>query len=411
MNASLSESSAARAGQRKRLLSVVIGGLLVVGVAYAGWHLLFAGHKEKTDNAYVAGNLVQITPQTGGTVIAIKADDTDFVQAGQPLVLLDPADSRVALEQAEADLAQKVREARNLYAGRAATAAQVQLREAELSRAGDDLKRRQSVAASGAVGQEDLAHAQSAVQAGEAALTAAREQLAAANALTDGVDADHHPSVERAAARVREAYLAFRRAMLPAPVSGYVAKRTVQVGQRLAPGAPLMAIVPLDALWVDANFKESQLAAMRIGQPVKIVADVYGSDVVYHGQVAGLSAGTGGVFSLLPAQNATGNWIKVVQRVPVRVTLDAKELQAHPLRVGLSLVAEVDVSDQSGAQLAAAPRQTPAYEAAALTAEGERITADAEQRIARIIIANGGKPTLSKTASKAANKHQSKSAS
>ncbi len=405
MNASLPESTNARNGQRKRLLSVVIGGLLVAGVGYAAWHVLFAGHQEKTDNAYVAGNLVQITPQTGGTVIAIKADDTDFVQAGQPLVLLDPADSRVALEQAEADLAQKVREARNLYAGRAATAAQVQVREAELSRAGDDLKRRQSVAASGAVGQEDLAHAQSAVQAGEAALTAAREQLAAANALTDGVDADHHPSVERAAARVREAYLAFRRAMLPAPVSGYVAKRTVQVGQRLAPGAPLMAIVPLDALWVDANFKESQLAGMRIGQPVKIVADVYGSDVVYHGKVAGLSAGTGGVFSLLPAQNATGNWIKVVQRVPVRVTLDAKELQAHPLRVGLSLVAEVDVSDTSGAQLAAAPRQTPAYEAAALTAEGERIAADAEQRIARIVIANGGKPIPAPHLAKKAAEH------
>ena len=199
-------------------------------------------------------------------------------------------------------------------------------------------------------------------------------------------------------ARVREAYLAFRRAMLLVPVSGYVAKRSVQLGQRIVPGAPLMAIVPLDALWVDANFKESQLERMRIGQPVKVTADVYGSEVVFHGKVAGLSAGTGGVFSLLPAQNVTGNWIKVVQRVPVRVALDAKELQAHPLRLGLSLLAEVDVADVSGQQLATVPRSTPAYEAATLSAAGERTTADANVRIARIIAANlhpkTGKSTL-----------------
>jgi membrane fusion protein (multidrug efflux system) len=381
-------SSSTSNGQRKRLLTLVIGGFVLAGLAYEGWSLLFAGKRVQTDNAYVAGNLVQITPQTGGTVLAIKADDTDFVQAGQPLVLLDPADSKVALEQAEADLAQKVREARNLYAGRAASAAAVQAREAELARAAADLKRRQAVGDSGAVAPEEVDHARSALQGAEAGLTAAREQLAAATALTEGVAVDRHPSVERAAARVREAFLAFRRAMLPAPVSGYVAKRSVQLGQRIAPGAPLMAIVPLDALWVDANFKESQLARMRIGQPVRITADVYGRDVVFHGKVAGLSAGTGGVFSLLPAQNATGNWIKVVQRVPVRVTLDPKELQVHPLRVGLSLVAEVDVDDDSGLQLAAAPRTTPAYEAPALAAEGDKTLAEANQRVARIIAAN-----------------------
>lgn len=374
-------------GRRKQLLTRLAAAFAVAGLAYGAWWALVARHHEHTDNAYVGGNLVQVTPQTTGTVLAIQADDTDFVQAGQPLVSLDPADARVALEQAEADLAQQVRQVRNLFAGRGAAAAQVALREAELRRAEDDLKRRQSVADSGAVAREEVEHAVESAKAAAAALASAREQLVASDALTEGTTPEHHPNVERAAAKLREAHLAMTRAMLPAPVSGYVAKRSVQVGQRIQPGAPLMAIVPLDGLWVEANFKESQLAHMRIGQPVKLHADVYGSGVEYHGKVVGLGAGTGGVFSLLPAQNATGNWIKVVQRVPVRVSLDPKELAEHPLRLGLSMLAEVDLSDESGPVLGTAPRSEPAYQTQAFGVEDKA----AEQRIARIIAANLGK--------------------
>ncbi len=360
--------------------------LLLASLAYTAWWALLARYHEHTDNAYVSGNLVQITPQTSGTVLSILADDTDYVTAGQPLVLLDPADARVALEQAEADLAQQVRQARNLFASRAAAAAQLAVRQAELTRAEADLARRQQ-AAGGAVAQEELAHAESAVLTARAAQASAKEQLSASEAQTEGTTPAEHPAVQRAAAKVREAHLAMTRAMLPAPVSGYVAKRSVQVGQRIQPGAPLMAIVPLTGLWVEANFKESQLARMRIGQPVTLRADVYGSQVEYHGKVLGLGAGTGGVFSLLPAQNATGNWIKVVQRVPVRVSLDAAELAAHPLRVGLSMLAEVDLHDQSGPVLGTTPRQAPALQTTVFGAKDQQ----AEQRIARSIAANLGK--------------------
>lgn len=373
-------------GRRTQLLIRLAALLLLASLAYTAWWALLARYHEHTDNAYVSGNLVQITPQTSGTVLAIQADDTDYVTAGQPLVLLDPADARVALEQAEADLAQQVRLARNLFASRAAAAAQLAVRQAELTRAEADLARRQQ-AAGGAVAQEELAHAQSAVLTARAAQASAKEQLSASEAQTEGTTPAEHPAVQRAAAKVREAHLAMTRAMLPAPVSGYVAKRSVQVGQRIQPGAPLMAIVPLTGLWVEANFKESQLARMRIGQPVTLRADVYGSQVEYHGKVLGLGAGTGGVFSLLPAQNATGNWIKVVQRVPVRVSLDAAELAAHPLRVGLSMLAEVDLHDQSGPVLGTTPRQAPALQTTVFGAKDQQ----AEQRIARIIAANLGK--------------------
>ena len=373
-------------GRRTQLLIRLAALLLLASLAYTAWWALVARYHEHTDNAYVSGNLVQITPQTSGTVLAIQADDTDYVTAGQPLVLLDPADARVALEQAEADLAQQVRQARNLFASRAAAAAQLAVRQAELTRAEADLARRQQ-AAGGAVAQEELAHAESAVLTARAAQASAKEQLSASEAQTEGTTPAEHPAVQRAAAKVREAHLAMTRAMLPAPVSGYVAKRSVQVGQRIQPGAPLMAIVPLTGLWVEANFKESQLARMRIGQPVTLRADVYGSQVEYHGKVLGLGAGTGGVFSLLPAQNATGNWIKVVQRVPVRVSLDAAELAAHPLRVGLSMLAEVDLHDQSGPVLGTTPRQAPALQTTVFGATDPQ----AEQRIARIIAANLGK--------------------
>ncbi|AKJ30004.1 HlyD family efflux transporter periplasmic adaptor subunit [Caldimonas brevitalea] len=391
-----------RRAQRKKALLAVTLGVLLVGAAYGAYGLLFGGQYETTDNAYVQGNVVQITPQVSGTVLSIAADDTDYVRAGQTLVTLDASDARVALEQAEAQLAQTVREVRVLFANNGALQSQVSLREAdlararsELARAQDDVTRRTPLVATGAVGKEEFNHAnaqlnaaRSAVAAAESAVAAARQQLTSNQSLTDGTSVDAHPNVQRAAARVREAYLALRRTELAAPVEGHVARRSVQIGQRVQAGAPLMSVVPLKQVWVDANFKESQLQRLRIGQPVTLIADVYGSKVEYHGKVEGLGAGTGAAFSLLPAQNATGNWIKVVQRVPVRVALDARELEAHPLRVGLSMEARVDVADQGGKTLADAPRRQPTAQASG----GDGLDRGAEAAVRKIIAANLGTP-------------------
>ncbi|HUR88975.1 MAG TPA: efflux RND transporter periplasmic adaptor subunit [Ramlibacter sp.] len=387
--------------RRKKALLTIAAVVVVAGIAWSAYDWLVASHYESTDNAYVQGNVVQITPQIGGTVQAIFADDTDFVKSGQPLVQLDPADVRVALDQAESNLAQTVRQVRTLYANNGSLSAQVDLRQAdiakaqsEVQRANDDLNRRQSLAGNGAVSKEELNHAQAALAnaksqlaAAQAGVVAAREQLASNQAQTEGTSVDQHPSVQAAASKVREAWLAAQRAALPAPVDGYVAKRTVQVGQRVAPGAPLMSIIPLQQVWVDANFKESQLRKIRIGQPVKLVADVYGKKVEYHGTVEGLGAGTGSAFALLPAQNATGNWIKVVQRVPVRVALDKKEIAEHPLRVGLSMDAEVDVSKQDGKSLADAPRTAAVTKTDVFSSYDKG--ADAE--VQRVIAANLGR--------------------
>ncbi|MEA3120210.1 MAG: rane fusion protein multidrug efflux system [Paraburkholderia sp.] len=371
-------------GKRKRLMALLVGVILVAAVAYGLYYFLVARFHETTDDAYVNGNVVQITPQVTGTVIAVNADDTQTVHAGDPLVVLDGADARVTLEQTEANLAQSVRQVRGLLSNNDQYQAQVAERQSDLSRTQDDLRRRLAVAQTGAVSQEEISHARDAVKAAQAALNAAQQQLASNRALTANTTIATHPNVLASAARVRDAYLNNARNMLPAPVTGYVAKRAVQVGQRVSPGTPLMAIVPLEAVWVDANFKEVQLKHMRIGQPVRLTADVYGSSVVYHGQVVGFAAGTGSAFSLLPAQNATGNWIKVVQRLPVRIALDPNELHAHPLRIGLSMQADVDIKDDSGSQLGNA--QNTVYQ----TNVFDKYGADADAEIARIIAANAG---------------------
>jgi membrane fusion protein (multidrug efflux system) len=387
--------------RRKKALLSIAAVVVIAGLGWGAYEWLVASNYESTDNAYVQGNVVQITPQIGGTVVSVYADDTDYVKAGQPLVQLDPADARVALDQAEANLAQTVRQVRTLYANNGSLAAQVNLRSAdaakarsEVERANDDLNRRQALVGNGAVSKEELNHAQTALQnaksalaAAEAGVVAAREQLASNQAQTEGTTVEQHPSVLAAAGKVREAWLASQRAGLPAPVEGYVAKRTVQVGQRVAPGAPLMSIIPLRQVWVDANFKEGQLRKIRIGQPVTLTADIYGKKVEYHGTVEGLGAGTGSAFALLPAQNATGNWIKVVQRVPVRVALDPKEIQQNPLRVGLSMDAEVDVSKQEGKALADAPRVAPV----AQTTVFNVLDKGADAEVHRIIAANTGR--------------------
>ena len=387
--------------QRKRGLLIAAVAVVIAGLVWGGYEWLVLSRYESTDNAYVQGNIVQITPQVSGTVTALYADETDRVQAGQTLIAFDPADTHVAQAQAEAALGQTVRQVRTLYADNAALAAQVRLREADvdkaqtqLATAEQDLARRQKLADSGGVSGEELAHARdqltaarSSLVAAQAAVSAAREQLASNQALTDGTSVEDHPNVKAAAAKLKQAWLDAHRTTLPAPVSGYVSKRTVQLGQRVAPGAPLMSVVPLDQVWVDANFKENQLRNIRIGQSVKLTADVYGSKVVYDGKVIGLGIATGAASALLPAQNATGNWIKVVQRVPVRIRLNPEQLKAHPLRVGLSMEAEVEVRDRSGPELVGAPPVEP-IAATEVYAEADR---GADALVRKIIDQNLGR--------------------
>ncbi|MCB6542215.1 multidrug efflux system [uncultured Desulfovibrio sp.] len=347
----VSPQSLIPSSRRKFLLSAAAASFVVLAFVYGAYWFVSARYDVSTDDAYVSGNVIQVTPQITGTVVAVRADDTDYVQAGQPLVSIDDVDTRLALDQAKATFSQTLREVRALYSNEGALVASVSLQETNLARLQEDLARRQKLAGTGAVSAEELKHARDAVQTANDQLNNVRKQLEGNRVLVDNTTLADHPRVKMAAARLREAYLAWRRTQVPAPVSGQVARRSVQVGQRTAPGTPLMAVVPLEQLWVDANFKEGQLSAMRIGQPATLTADLYGSSVTYHGKVVGLSAGTGSAFSLLPAQNATGNWIKVVQRLPVRIALDPAELKAHPLRIGLSMVVEVTVKDESGPQL------------------------------------------------------------
>jgi membrane fusion protein (multidrug efflux system) len=347
--------------QRKRWLGIVVGAFAVIGIAYGAYWAIALRYVQTTDDAYVNGNVVQITPQISGTVVAIGADDTQFVKAGRILVQLDQADAKVALDQADAQLAKTVREVRSLFATSAQLQAAVAMRQSDVAKANEDLTRRERLASSGAVSGEELQHARDASNSARAALVAAQQELEANRARVDRTTVQNHPDVLNAAARVRDAYLTYSRTALPAPVSGFVAKRAVQLGQRVGPGAPLMAIVPLDQVWVDANFKEPQLAGMRGGQPVRLTADLYGGKVVYHGKVAGFGAGTGSAFALLPAQNATGNWIKIVQRVPVRIALDAQELAAHPLQIGLSMQVEIDTHERNGDRLPQLAQSTPPY--------------------------------------------------
>ena len=399
--ASAAPEAPAGNGKRRRALTALAAVVIVAGGGWGVYEWLVASHYEDTDNAYVQGNVIQITPQIGGTVMAINADDTDFVKAGQPLVQLDPADAKVSLEQAEAALAQAVRQVRTLYANNGSLAAQVTLRQADIvkaqsdiAKAQDDLQRRRALSGNGAVSKEELNHAEtqldtakSQLAAAQAGVVAAKEALVSNQSLTEGTSVAQHPSVLAAAAKVREAYLATQRVAMPAPVDGYVAKRTVQLGQRVAAGTPMMSIVPLNQLWVDANFKEVQLRNIRIDQPVKLTADVYGKKIEYSGKVAGLGVGTGSAFALLPAQNATGNWIKVVQRVPVRIALDPEQLKSNPLRIGLSMDAEIDISSKSGKMLADAPR------AAALTQTQvySQLDRGADAEVERIVAANLGR--------------------
>ncbi len=348
-------------GKRRRALLILATVAIVAGIGWAAWYLLVARWHQDTDDAYVQGNVVSIVPQTMGTVVSIDADEGMRVEAGQALVHLDPNDAQVAYDQSVANLAGTVRQVRGLYSSVESGQADLAARQVAVRQAREDVKRREGLVASGAVSREELAHARDILAGAEAALSGSQGQLSRSRALVDATEIASQPQVQAAAGQLRQAWLNLQRMAIVAPVSGHVAKREVQLGQRVAPGNTLMTIVPLEQVWIEANFKETQLTRMRIGQPVEVHADLYGSDVRYDGRVASLGMGTGSAFSLLPAQNASGNWIKIVQRVPVRIELDPKQVVEHPLRLGLSMHVDVAIRDQDGAVLASvdAPRNTP----------------------------------------------------
>jgi membrane fusion protein (multidrug efflux system) len=370
-----------KSGKRKVLLIGLALLVIVCGLAVWAWHELYGRWSESTDDAYVNGNVVEITPLTTGTVISIAADDGDLVREGQELLKFDPSDAEVGLQSAEANLGKVVRQVRGLYSNVDGIKAQLAAQRAEVQKAQDNYNRRRNLAASGAISQEELSHAKDDLTSAQSALTHIQQQLASNVALVDDTEVSSHPDVKAAAAQLRQAYLANARTTLLAPVTGYVAKRTVQLGQRVQPGTATMAVIPLDQLWIDANFKETQLGKMRIGQPVEISSDLYGSDVKYSGTIDSLGAGTGSAFALLPAQNATGNWIKIVQRVPVRVHINADELAKHPLRVGLSTTVDVDLHDQSGPVLAQQPPRQATFSTDIYAGQ----LAEADALIARLI--------------------------
>lgn len=356
------QQDAPQSNGRRKLFLIGLLLLVILGAAgYAAYYFLHARWYESTDDAYVDGNVVQITPMVTGTVISIGADDGNRVEAGQELVRFDPSDAEVRQQNAEAALAKTVRQVRGLFSNVDAYKADVVARRVALDKARSDFNRRQKLAQSGAISQEELAHARDALASAQSALSSADQQLNTSRALVDQTDIADHPDVRSASASLRQAYLDSARSRVLAPVSGYVAKRTVQLGNRVQPGTALMAIIPLEQVWVDANFKETQLRNMRIGQPVEVRADLYGDDIIYHGHVESLGVGTGSAFSLLPAQNASGNWIKIVQRIPVRIRLDEEEVRQHPLRIGLSMDVTVDLHDTDGPALAEQPPQQPAF--------------------------------------------------
>ncbi|MFP1920374.1 multidrug efflux MFS transporter periplasmic adaptor subunit EmrA [Lonsdalea quercina] len=372
--------------RRKRILTLLTILFLFLGCLWLAYWFLVLRHHQETDDAYVAGNQIQIMSQVAGSVTSVNVDSTDFVRKGDVLVELDPTDAQQAYERAQTALANSVRQVHQLIINSRQYQANIALQQTALNQAVSDLNRREALGKVNAIGREDVQHARDAVASAQASLDVAKQQFAANQALILNTPLEKQPAIQQSAADLRDAWLALQRTHIVSPVDGYVSRRSVQVGARIASTSALMVVVPAKGLWVDANFKETQLANMRIGQPATIVSDLYGDDVVYKGKVVGLDMGTGSAFSLLPAQNATGNWIKVVQRLPVRIELDPQELADHPLRIGLSMLVNVDTAKADGKVLSDIPRSEPAYQSDAL----ELNMAPVNQLINEIIRANAG---------------------
>jgi membrane fusion protein (multidrug efflux system) len=327
---------------RKRLLASLAAGVILSGVGYGAYYTLVASHLVTTDDAYVGASVAQINSQVMGPIATVAVDDTQMVHKGDVLAVIDPSDARITLARAEADYQRTLQHVSQYYAQRAAAAATVTARESDATRTAEDYGRRVTLSESGAISREQLTNARAAAAAAEANLAAARETLQAQTELVRGVGVADHPETLAAKAALEKAKLDLSRTVIRAPIDGIVAQRKAQVGQTVQPGQTLMTVTPIAQAYVDANFKEGQLKQVAVGQPVELTSDLYGSRIVYHGKVAGMGGGTGSAFAIIPAQNATGNWIKVVQRVPVRVALDPAEMAAHPLRVGLSMTATID---------------------------------------------------------------------
>jgi membrane fusion protein (multidrug efflux system) len=374
----------AAAAPRSRRPLIVLGIIALGLIGWALYYLLVARGRVTTEDAYVNGNLIRLTPQVSGTVVAINADETQFVRHGQVLVQLDRRDAEVALAQSKANLAQTVRDVAQLFAEENRDAALVRTQQVQLQQANEDVTRDRPLLAVHGVAQETLQHEQNTVRGAEAGLQQAQATLASTRAAIAGTTPASHPRVLQAEAALRNAWLALARTQVLAPASGYVVRRAVQLGQQVGPATEMLAIVPVDSMWVDANFKENQLSGLRIGQPASVSADMYGSRVHYHGRVLGITAGTGSALAVLPAQNASGNWIKIVQRLPVRIGLDPQELEQHPLFLGLSTNIDVDVTDQRGAALS----RQPAFPVALSTDVYAEQEVGADAAIAEILAAN-----------------------
>jgi membrane fusion protein (multidrug efflux system) len=374
-----------RKQKRKRIIvmSIIAGVFLLIGLIWLLLYIFVFSQREKTDDAYVRGNMVTISSRVPGTVVEIAVDETEQVHAGQVLMRLDPADAQVTLMNAQGQLAQAVRNAQQALQQAAEADAVVTQRRAQYETQRDEYQRRFPLVGAHAVSKEEAYDAGRQMRAAYAALQQAERQAAAAHTQVDGTDVRTFPAVVQARAQFRNAWINNNRDAIVSPIDGIASRRQVQVGQRVQPGQDLLTIVPLSDLWVDANFKETQLQHIRVGQPVEITTDIY-SHVTYHGKVVGFNAGTGSAFSLLPAENATGNWIKVVQRLPVRVSLDPKELSQHPLMVGLSTYVKVDTHNRNGTMLQTQVRNKPLMS----TDVYEREVKEADQKAEDIILAN-----------------------
>jgi membrane fusion protein (multidrug efflux system) len=383
MNATIESSSNPSTGKRRRILLLIALVFIIIGVLWAAYWVLVLAKREKTDDAYVNGNRVVISAQVAGTVVAVQADDTQLVDAGQVLVKLDPIDAQTALSRAASLLAQTVRQVRQQKATAGLYDSEIETRKLELARAQTDLAKREPLVADHAIAGEEVRHAQESVQLARAALLQAQRQAQSANALVEGTSVETNPAVLQAKDAYRDAWIAAQRNAVVAPVTGYVAERSVQLGQHIQAGEALMTVIPLHSLWVDANFKEVQLRNLRIGQKAQVRSDLYGGSFIFHGHVQGMSAGTGAAFSLLPAQNASGNWIKVVQRVPVRIVIDDNDLIKSPLRVGLSATVTVETTDREGPVLATQATDKPVGDTQVYTQDLEKANAEADAVVRR----------------------------
>ena len=380
------QPSASKKKKRKSVLIVLALIFVLIGIAWGVYWFLVLRHFQETDDAYVAGNQVQVMAQVSGSVNKVWFEDTDFVKKGDVLVSLDKTDAEQAFEKAQTALATSVRQTHQLMINGKQYQASITLQQTALAQAQADLKRREPLGAANLIGREELQHARDAVATAKAQLDVAIQQYNANQAMILNTSLENQPAVQQSAAELRDAWLALQRTEIRSPMDGFVSRRSVQVGSQISTSTPLLAVVPATNLWVDANFKETQLAGVRIGQPVTVVADIYGDEVVYQGKVAGLDMGTGSAFSLLPAQNATGNWIKVVQRLPVRIELNQEDIARHPLRIGLSTLVKIDTTSKEGSALATSARQQAAYSSNALAID----LAPVNQLITDIVRANAG---------------------